>query len=401
MKNLIPMNDREICDIPEAQENLKNDSEEEILECNLADRTVYGDFSMNSFLIVDTPEKEEKEEIASVYMGSILDIMQNLNTKIDTLRSEKSEEWHVLERVMSFLKIGDSRSAEETIQSLNVGSPRVTDVYTNLIQKTLPQFFILLKEELLNTKEIAIALKNIYNETDTKLYKKLEENERLKNIINQQSKDHKIQIDELSRENNYLKDELLKITTEFGGTGKIDSFLEEDILLVLRNKIQDKLSEMGKLKELLACKEEALRSYQMRESSFDISHLNIQVDGLKKSQKKLQDENLNLTQIVNKLSEKNTKLKQELIFFNSELKKAMDVVGKKNETIARQKNLIELFQEKLCGSAFPIEELRKKKQEVERKLVNETDYFVKQELKRECEDCEKRLSDFLTLGRKM
>lgn len=406
MKNLNPMNEDKAKEIHSSKietDNFitKEEISENIFELHSPNNTVYGDFSLNSFLIVDTPEEEKKEDSSFVYMESIIDLIQSLNTKIDTLRSEKSEERLVLQRVMSFLTIGDSRSAEEAIQTYNQkGNNMAIDILINLVQKTLPKFFIDLKEELLNTKEIALTLKNLHSETETKLFKKLEENERLKNIISQQSKDHKLQLEKLSAENCHLKDELLKLVTEYGTNCKIESLLEEDILLTVKKIIKEKLEEITVCKEELIEKDKILREYHLKENSFDISHLNNQVESYKKIQKKLQDENLNLTQIVNKLSEKNTKLKQELIFFNSELKKTMDVVTKKNETISRQKSLIELFQEKLSGSSFPIEELRKKKAEIEKKLAEETDYFVKQNLKKESKDCEKRLSDFLSLNRK-
>lgn len=400
------MDDKELKNNLESDENtLVNNGDgrglENVFELNSPNNTVYGDFSMNSFLIVDTPEEEKKEDTSYVYMESIIDLIRGLNTKIDTLKSEKSEEKHILERVMSFLTIGDSQSAEEVIQTYNNQSNSAsTEILVGLIQKTLPQFFINLKEELLNIKEIGLLLKNIYIETDSRFIKKLEENDRLKSIINQQSKDHKAQIDELSSENNHLKDEILKIVTEYGTDCKIESLLEEDILLNLKRIVKGKCAEISRLQDTLGNKEVALKEFYDKENSFDISHLNNQVESFKKSQKKLQDENLNLTQIVNKLSEKNTKLKQELIFFNSELKKAMDTLAKKNEAISRQKSLIELFQEKLSGSSFPIEELRKKKGEIEKKLSEETDYFIKQNLKKESRDCEKRLSDFLSLNRK-
>lgn len=406
MKKLIPMSDNEkeqnsLSDINLAAPSICDS----VFDINSTNNTAYGDFSMNSFVIVDTEDfnnKKNDDEISYVYMESIIDLMKGLNMKIDSLKTEKSKEKHVLERVMSFLTIGDSRSAEETIQCYNgSNSPAITEIFLNLIQKSLPNFFISLKEELLKTKEIALGLKNVYLETDTRLFKKLEENERLKNIINQQSKDHRIQIDDLSKENNYLKDEILKIATEIGNNTKMESLLEEDILESLKAGIRAKCIEMESLKEKLSERELSLQEYHLKESSFDISHLNSQIESFKKSQKKLQDENLNLTQIVNKLSEKNTKIKQDLIFFNSELKKAMEVLAKKNDTIARQKSLIELFQEKLSGSSFPIEELRRKKLEVEKKLIKETDYFVKQSLKKESEDCEKRLSDFLSLNRRI
>ena len=172
MKKLSPMDDKELKNNLESDENtLVNNGDgrglENVFELNSPNNTVYGDFSMNSFLIVDTPEEEKKEDTSYVYMESIIDLIRGLNTKIDTLKSEKSEEKHILERVMSFLTIGDSQSAEEVIQTYNNQSNSAsTEILVGLIQKTLPQFFINLKEELLNIKEIGLLLKKIYIEKD-------------------------------------------------------------------------------------------------------------------------------------------------------------------------------------------------------------------------------------------
>lgn len=150
------------------------------------------------------------------------------------------------------------------------------------------------------------------------------------------------------------------------------------------------------LNEGIAKKNEIIGRFERKAGMFGVSHLNSHVDSLKQVQHKAQDENLNLKQIINKFSEMITKLKQELIFFNSELKKAMEAVGRKNETISRQKSLTELLQGKIGGtSTCPIDALKKTKQEFEGRFEKENEYFVGQGLKREKDDCAKRLSVFL------
>ncbi|ELA40932.1 uncharacterized protein VICG_02021 [Vittaforma corneae ATCC 50505] len=220
----------------------------------------------------------------------------------------------------------------------------------------------------------------------------------MRSMISQQSRDHKAQIDGLAAENNNIKDQLVKIHKDYGVAGALESLLEEDILKEIRNLVYSKCKLIDDLREEAMKKDEVIEQFERKANMFEVKHLSSQVESLKQTQHKLQDENLNLTQIVNKMSEKNTKLKQELLFFNSELKKAMELLGRKNETIYGQKSLIELFQEKISGaSSFPIEDLKKKKLEIEERLEKENDYFVKQRLKREREDCSKRLSDFLNL----
>lgn len=381
------------------------------INMNSPTKTVYGDFSMNSFVIVDTPEdtycenktnrfKDDKNTIKEdVYMESILGLFKSLSVKIDSFYDMRSTEKDIIEKLSAYLTVNDTKSALQCIQEYkNDGNIDFMTVYHSLLQKTIPDFLISLRQKLITVREDLFTYHNCYKEVEDKLYKKAEECERLKNIINQQSKDFKTQIDGLVLENTNMKDDLLKIYNGYSTEKNLESQLEVDIIRNIREVLHQKCEVIDDLREEVLKKDEIIGQFERKAQMFEVTHLNSQVDSLKQTQHKLQAENLNLTNIVNKLSEKNTKLKQELIFFNNEMKKAMEAINRKNETISRQKSLIELFQDKLGGNeSFPIEELRRKKKEIEERLAKETDYFVKQDLKKEKEDCAKRLSDFLML----
>ena len=109
----------------------------------------------------------------------------------------------------------------------------------------------------------------------------------------------------------------------------------------------------------------------------------------------MQFDNVNFSDAIQKLTEKNIKLKQEVIGLSNENKKYTKALKQKNDSINRQKSLIEMFQNNLSGSSeFSIVELQRKKEELEIKIANEKDFLKKLELKREKQDCERRLSDF-------
>lgn len=396
LQNIVPMNLEEIDDAIPVDVSISAPSiKDSDYHVHISDNFQFADFSQNSFVVQDeaasTPEN-------NVYMESIVTLIGNINTKIEQMKDERTEDKIVLKKVLSFLKLGDMQSAEIEIEKSNVEIDTKCILF-ELLEKILPDFFIKLKEEMVQIKESSIGLKVLFSELENKLFKKLEENDRLKTIISQQSKDHNQQIDELTKEHSTLKDRLEKMLQTFGGNRKIESYLHEDVINELEDILKSKDERVDNLEKQLLDKENKLNEYARKEKQFDVAYLNSQVDSFRELQKKLQDENLNLTNVVNKISEKNTKLKQDLIFFNSELKRASEAINKKNETISRQKSLIELFQDKISGTSLPIEELRRKKFNIEQRLLKETDYFVKQNLKKEKEDCDKRLSDFLSVNK--
>lgn len=190
-----------------------------------------------------------------------------------------------------------------------------------------------LRSQILKTEQICFVLKNEYKVVENRLFSKLEENSRLRNIINQQGQDHKQQVEALLSENSFIKDGVIQILKESYPTKEFGSLIHVDVLKELETIIKNKNDLIDDLRADNIKKDDTIEDYKKKENSFDISHLNAHVSELRTTQKKLQDENLNLAQILNKLTEKNTKLKQELILFNNELKKSADIISRKNETI--------------------------------------------------------------------
>ncbi|ORD97928.1 hypothetical protein HERIO_258 [Hepatospora eriocheir] len=68
-------------------------------------------------------------------------------------------------------------------------------------------------------------------------------------------------------------------------------------------------------------------------------------------QRTLRQENINSTEDLRKLTEKNFKYKQNLILFNDEVRKLLDKNKLQSETIIKQKKLIEVMQFKLIEKA--------------------------------------------------
>jgi len=395
-KKLIPMSDDEINELVHSDINITSPSlSESLFPPKSPTKSIYADFSMNSFVVIDTPEV--REDTTNVYMESVVDLLRSLNTRMETLSLERTKEMVALEKIRSHLSVDDMRGAQGVLSELKRTNPEMVYLYEGLIYGRLPDMLIGIRQELVNVKETIFLLRNSYSEIEGKYLKRTEENERLQNLIGVQGREHKGQIEGLVTENSRVKDQLLELHREYSKE-ELESQLVDDVVEEIRRVMGGQRRTIQELGEEVGRKDEALGQFERKANMFEVSHLTKQVESLKETQRKLQDENLNLTQIVNKLSEKNTKLKQELIFFNSEVKKGAEALARKNETIARQKSLIELFQEKIGGGReFPIEDLRRKKEEIEERLENESDYFVKQKLQKEREDCTKRLSDFLNL----
>lgn len=414
---LIPILDNEIEE--QADDDIKNLSINKIDTSLIFESPMkpqFGDLSQNSFVVIDSMCQEESDngsteennskirntDVSNVYMKSILDLFRSLNFKMDNMSYQRSCEKVILEEVQSHLCLKNYHKAIEAINKYSGQKPpNQTELYKNFIEVRLREDILEIRSQMVVLDEVAFKMKNAYSGIETKLVKKMEENERLRKMINQQSVDHKAQIDGLVSESNLMLDGIVETIKELNCEDVPDSQLQVDILQELRHIGKKTKEEIAVLREQNAKKDEMIAEFRKKAKSFEITHLNSQIDELKSTQKKLQDENINLSQILSKMSEKNTKLKQELLLFNTEYKKSIDAINKKNETINRQKMLIEMFQEKLSGTeSLPIEELKRKRNDIEARLERETDYFTKQALRREKLDCEKRLSDFLNIVNK-
>lgn len=399
-----------------------------------------GDFSNNSFLFVDgkltkarTPESAEEacgrmtrqiaglhvvcedaqpvaeldtgsnsENIGStVYIETAVDLFQKINGKLELLLHKKSTEEKILERCHASLLSNNPNAAMAAIRPYSNLKISKEDVVTGFIEDEWPGYLCGLRGDFASLREKLSQMRDLFSRLVGKIGNKTDVCDHLKAIINRQSIEHSKQIDTLVSESNSLKEGLVDILKRFGPEGSLDSGLETDLLSNVRALVQRQAEEISVHVRSEMEKDLAIEGFRSKASSYEVAALAKQIEEYKRDKKHLQAENLNFSQAIHRLSEKNIKHKQDLILFNNELKKSISTLKVKNETIARQKSLISLFQEKLNGSVeYPIEELKIKRREIEDRIEKEDDYLKKEYWRKEKLDCDKRLADFIKLRQK-
>lgn len=364
-----------------------------------------GDFTENPFEfngeeIIDVSKKNKTNDPSEVYMKSFLDLFQAMSCRIESLMNVKTKSDVLLEQLHEQLLVGNYNAAFRILEENN-SSVKLNQnfVFKHFLNSIWSDFVFDLRKSYLMIKEKSLNIKELFDKSVDKALKKTEECERLKNIINQQRIEHSAQVDTLLTEKNNLKDNIIKIISKFGTSESLNSKLEEDLIVELEQIFQVQTESIKALKHRKEENEKLIDELKSQNERQDIQNLNKQIEDQKVLIKQLKQENLNFSEAVQKLSEKNIRFKQELMKHNYELKKMAESIQMKNETIQRQKALIEMFQERLTSSIeFPISELRRKKQELEARIEIETDYVKRQALKKEKNDYEKRLSDFIDLN---
>lgn len=349
-------------------------------------------------------KEEGKEDYSSVYMSSLLTIFTSLNDKIESIYTRKNTEKELFKEIKKNLILQDSNKAMEII-NLQLGETEVeqSEIYKDFIRIKIKNSLLGIRTQLLATEEIVFNLRNEHKRMQGKLLETLDKNVRFYDIIQEQDRKFRAQTDVLISENEILKNGIVKTISQLDPAFVSKSQIGEDVLSDVKELIQRKNEVLSDLRQEIMNKDKLIEDYESKAKDFDILHLTSQVKGLKLTQKKLQDENINLTQIISKITEKSNKLKIEANTLSSELKTAQNTISKRNETISRQKSLIEMFQDKLSGvkTEFPIEQLKHQKRILESKLEKEGEYFKKQNIKKEIADCERRLRDFEAASRNL
>ncbi|KAI5149303.1 hypothetical protein ENBRE01_0820 [Enteropsectra breve] len=361
------------------------------------DHDLFGDKKARQASMESFDEREmsmNKSTPNDVYMDTILTLFQKLNTKIEGLSNIRQENKRVIDECYSQLLVGNSDAAAEILSIHSTQEQPSENSRLKAISKKWEKSSDRMKAELLEIREKLLKLSTTQHKIADIAVKKSEESERLKNIIYKQSNEHRAQVEQLSKENSILKEGLIAVLRENGES--LNSQLEEDLLKTLQSSMARMSNENKRKEELLEEKTAKIGMLEKQLSAGDSEKLNAQIEEYKKTVASVQGQNLNFTQIIQKLSEKNVKLKRDLVLFNTELTKAAASLKNKNEIIARQKTLIDMFQKRISGE-FPINELQQKRKELEDRLTNEKDYFAKKILEKEKIDCEKRLADFMGL----
>lgn len=362
--------------------------------------------SSSSFL--DLPRPRPPADAApvggssSVYMAAAVDLFQRLDGKIEYLLSQRTIERTALEEALFLLSSGDPLQAAKALnRHLSSTHPSPDSrLLLSAAAEGLTRRVTEAQSLFLRMQKRLFDLQILFDRIASGSTARAADLVQLGQTLDQQSQSHQQQIDALVSDNNELKEGLTRILEKYGTAEALESRLQSDLFSSVEFLITSQDETIKSLREQIHQKDLKMRDHEKRAEEYDVVFLRRQLGEQKDRLRTLQSENLNFSHSVQKLSEKNIRHKQELILFNEELKKSLAAIKTKNDTIARQKDLINILQSKISGSYnYTVEELRQKKAELERQLSVEQDYLRKNHMEREIQDCAQRLTDFLQLKR--
>jgi len=369
----------------------------------------------------------------NIYMDFIFNLFQTINDRLKYLINKQNE----YEK-----KSGDEKKNEESVHL------RIEILFQNVKAdlKRIKEYDLKrLKEyDLKRLKEYVREIQRRYNSNQDSNKALMKEGKKLQDMLASQAKDHRHEIETLVNERMVIKDKLCRILRAAGndnenrnddnenrndekegndennnrndGNGvnyengvndylnpslaiKGNEGLEDDVIESIRLLIKNlnkKIKRMGEMNWNLKTEN---AKFKEKESSFDVLGLKKELKRSKEYEKVLKSENLCFSQAIQKLSEKNIKMKQELVQSNREIKRIEEALKMKESTIERQKSLILMLQNKVMHRFdFPIDDLQKKIEGVQGRIEKENDFFKRQRLVNEKEDLERRLRDFLNLN---
>jgi hypothetical protein len=254
-------------------------------------------------------------------MKSILDLYRALNSKIDKMAIVRTDNDFILENIYNYLILGDIKGALDTFSSNFKERPNFSLIIRKLTEEMLPEFELKTKNLLLKIKDKLLALKELLKLSMEITYKKADECERLEIIINKQNIDYNQQRDSLLNEKNEIKDLLIKLLFDFGNSNSLISQIDLDLINEIKNILESKnanIFNLGKENEEL---KNMTKDLKLKIKNLESQTSTKQIEEQKEIIKRLQFDNVNFSDAIQKLTEKNIKLKQEVIGLSNENKK--------------------------------------------------------------------------------
>lgn len=334
-----------------------------------------------------------------VYVKSILELFKNINTKLTALDEKKTNEQKILEECYKMASVKDANI--KSFLGKHIEKVDKEEVTKFFVLNKVPRELTEILTQKVKIYKMFVNYKGKINEMCNVFELLKREKERLvhENIKIQEEGENVCR--SLLEDENKHKESLLKIIRkEDSETCAEDkSYLKNDLISALENIVETKNSCIEKKeKDILRLKEEQnalkLQLQEMKDQKEVVAEHTVRI-------RKLQNDNIFLSQKTNKLTEENIKYQKDLVMFNTEIKKLLGSDKIKTETIMRQKRLIEMYQKQLCGTntltdAFAkIEKLKENKVMLDERLKKEENAERKRVLQKQKDDCEKRLSDLL------
>ena len=363
-----------------------------------------GDFTINSLLFTGTevvhlpPPKNAASEKEQQDIKGLFGLFSQLNFKMDAIAKWRSTENAAICEAFHWLEMGDYVRAKGILKAHTNKEPEINSILVKMIIEILKEKKHELTECMIQIKDKMVKAEQVFNNLITNLMNKTDENTRLREMLKTQHEGHTNQMATVVEESNRIKSGLINLLEEFDSGKVIESKLEEDLVRDLRRLLSQKQNELKTENEKKTEYKKELDEYKKREKDIEVVSLRSKLIASQKMCKDLEDQNMQFSGAVHKLSEKNLKLKNDLSLFNEELKKRMKDSERKNETILRQRTLIKLFQDKLGGVCISsVEELRERRERINRKMRVERDFLKRDALRKEMAECDRRLSDFIRM----
>lgn len=364
-----------------------------------------GDFTENSLLytgeeVVHIPrisyesfQNDENKEAKA--MKGMLELFEQLNFKLDAMARWRSAEKSTITEARSFIELGRYDRAKRALSThCNPDSCQA-----DLLREVWNEEKLKMLNSVLKAKTAISKLELFVNNLLAIMDRKANENDRLREVIKSQHSEHLAQLESVVEENSNLKNGVVRLVQEYSHDP--NSKLEDDLLLTLEISMKKSRDEVSVLSNKIAAQESEIKTLRSHESNLNLNQLKKRLESSFITRKKLEEQNLQFNEIIKKLSDENVKRRKDLETLNEEMKRIIHGSKRKDETITRQRVLIQLFQNKLGGSCVvPIEELRRRKERIVQQLSVERDFIKKDILRKEAEDCDRRLSDFIKLQEK-
>lgn len=300
--------------------------------------------SSESDIILDNINNQSKilNNLDSIDSKIIIDLFENINSKINELLQSKSYDYKLLKNCYKYIMLEDYTTVKKLLLS-RIDPISKSDLMIHYLSGNGINEIKTIQKMLNDVQQKITVINPIINKIISLSHDLNKENIMLISKIDEIEKTATHKYDSLLLETNKFKNELINIIQFETSTN--DNNYDNKSISELFQLLKDHLNRYKN--DILNVKRQ-----KNSENSSNIDELNTYILDLKKQIDKLQKDNLKITQNQTKLTEKNIKYQKDLIIFNNEIKKLITSDKIKTETILRQKKLIEMFQEKLINNVY-------------------------------------------------
>lgn len=300
--------------------------------------------SSESDIILDNINNQSKilNNLDSIDSKIIIDLFENINSKINELLQSKSYDYKLLKNCYKYIMLEDYTTVKKLLLS-RIDPISKSDLMIHYLSGNGINEIKTIQKMLNDVQQKITVINPIINKIISLSHDLNKENIMLISKIDEIEKTATHKYDLLLLETNKFKNELINIIQFETSTN--DNNYDNKSISELFQLLKDHLNRYKN--DILNVKRQ-----KNSENSSNIDELNTYILDLKKQIDKLQKDNLKITQNQTKLTEKNIKYQKDLIIFNNEIKKLITSDKIKTETILRQKKLIEMFQEKLINNVY-------------------------------------------------